>query len=210
MSKQKGAGRQGQSGNVVFDLGEEAYRARSRSDMSGGRGPLAGTYRPGAFSAGYRPWYARGQGGSAWNLGQRFGIPERLDSNQTLTGALLGTLGNRLVVRVVPQVLGTSSRLAAEAVAFGVGLIPFLANRNSWTAGVALPGLVFLAGALSEVALDAVGLPRPVLAGIGESRRAIGAMEAALAARQKLAEMAQRVRPSVGVPHRAAAYANAG
>lgn len=205
MKTKKGAGRKPQSGNIVLDLGEEAWRARDRQGMSGGAGPSGREHgRPQSGLGRFRPWWAgRREGGGTWELGRRMMIPERLETSQALTGALVGTVGNRVVVRLVPQILGTTSRLAAEAVAFGVGLIPFLAQRNSMTTGVALPGLLFLAGALSDFALDAVGLQRPVLAGLGESRRAIGAMESALAARQKLAEIQGRIRqpaPQYGAP----------
>lgn len=203
MNTKKGAGRKPQSGNIVLDLGEEAWRARDRRGMSGGATPQGRGYgRPQSGLGRFQPWWAgRREGGGGWELGRRMMIPERLETSQALTGAIAGTVGNRIAVRLVPQILGTTSRLAAEAVAFGVGLVPFLFQRNSMTTGIALPGLLFLAGALSDFALDAVGLPRPVLAGLGESRRAIGAMESALAARQKLADIQSRMRPPAPQPY---------
>jgi hypothetical protein len=206
MSKKEGAGRKASSGNVVLDLGEEVYTERRRSGMSGGASTL-GRYRSPQSGFGFRPWHA-GRGTGVWELGRKMQIPQTLTTSQTLTGAIAGTVGGRVVVRLVPQILGTTSRLAAEAVAFGVGLIPFLVQRNSMTAGIALPGLVFLTGALADFALDAVGMQRPVLAGLGESRRAVGAMESALAARQKLAEIQSRIRPPAAQQYaqQAAAY----
>lgn len=189
--QKKGAGRHAGTGNVTIDLGEEidkklraAVGADRPSYRPGGYRP--GQYRPGMFG-GYRPWYASSHGGR-WNLGDKLGLPETMVTSQALTGALLGIVGSRALLRVTPEVIASSSRLAHEAIAFAVGLVPLLIKRNSMTMGVALPGFVFLGGALVDWGLDSVGVRRPVLSGGARSGQ-----DAALSARQKLEALRGRM-----------------
>lgn len=193
MAKGKNAGRKA-DGNITIDLGEEIGKTLRSSGMAGSEkrsslsrpgyraGALGAKYRPAMF--GYRPLFG-GSGFGRSFLGAK--MPVSVNTQDTLTGGLLGTVGNRLVVRFVPGIIGTNSRLAVEAVAFGVGLVPFLVRPNSTTVGVALPGLVFLAGSLADYLLDQVAGPGPALQG---SR---GSASAAAAARQRLAELHQRI-----------------
>lgn len=201
---QKGAGRDGK-GNVTIDLGETIEKKLRAASMSGGAGKgslsrpgyRSGGYRPGMYG-GYRPWYASrfSSSGGNWALGQRLGLPESLKTSDALTGIGLGIAGGRALVRVTPDIIKTDSKLAHEAIAFGVGLVPLLAKRNSLTMGVALPGAVFLGGAVVDWLLDQVGMVKPALRGSGAPRQ--GA-DAALAARQKLADIQARIRPA-GAP----------
>lgn len=185
---QKGAGRQAGSGNVTIDLGEEIDKKLRSATLAGkGRGhrPVArsGGYRPGMFGGGYRPWYA--SSASRWSLGAREMLPRTMDTWTALTGIALGTIGSRALIRVTPDIVtGTRSRLAHEAIAFGVGLIPLLVKKNSMTMGVALPGVVFLGGAVVDYVLDALGVPRRALSGATGS-------DASYAARQKLERLAE-------------------
>jgi hypothetical protein len=199
---QKGAGRDAGKGNVTIDLGETIEKKLKAAGMAGGahKGSLSrqgyrpGGYRPGMFG-GYRPWYASrfSSSGGSWALGQRLGLPEQLKTSDALTGIGLGIAGGRALVRVTPDIIKTDSRLAHEAIAFGVGLVPLLAKRNSLTMGVALPGAVFLGGAVVDWLLDQVGMGKPALrGGAGAPRQ--GA-DAAFAARQKLADIQARIRP---------------
>lgn len=200
-------------GNVVVDLGEKIDGVIRRSKMAG---PAASKFRMGArpglaprhaFLLGHRPGMVRspfrrpmlgagwrpGYAPARWELGTKLGIPEQLNTGQAMGGALIGTLGNRLLVRVVPGVVNLTSRLAVEAIAFGVGLIPFLAKRNSVTTGVALPGVVFLAGSLADYAYDLVGVAKPALTGAQVGAKAV---DQAAAARQRLQALQSRLRPA--------------
>lgn len=207
MKKSSGAGRK-TDGNITVDLGEKLDRVIRTASMAGKGAQIgsrgkpgyrpAGSYRPGMWGMGaYRPWYSQKSG---FNLGKILDYPQSLSTNDALTGALLGTAGNRLVARFVPDIIPTNSRLAVDAIAFGVGLIPLLAKPNAMTVGVALPGLVFLAGSLSDMLLDMVGMARPALSG---GHGGSPAHLQAQAARQRLAEVQARInRQAVpaGVP----------
>jgi hypothetical protein len=234
----KGAGRKSDSGNVIVDLGEEldkkiryavgdARRDVEKTEIgrpggyrpgmfggyrSGGYRP--GGYRPGMFG-GYRPWYAdresRGGGGT---LGMAF-LNEPVKPVSMLGGLALGVIGNRSLMRVTPDIIGTSMPLAHTGIAFVVGLIPALVKPNNITIGVAIPGAVYFAGSLVDWAFNKAGIKQP-LAGLagGEASQAHpqqrqGA-DAALAARQKLADLQNRIQPAAqqlaGNP-RAVAYA---
>lgn len=155
-------------------------------------GMVRSPFRRPMLGAGWRPGYAASQ----WTLGAKLGIPEQLNTGQMLGGSLLGVLGNRLLVRVTPGIVNLNSRLAVEAIAFGVGLIPFLAKRNSLTTGVAVPGLVFLAGSLADYAYDLVGVAKPALSGakVGAQQPAV---DQASAARQRLQALQSRLRRPV-------------
>jgi hypothetical protein len=194
--------RPGLASRHAFLLGSRPGMARSpfhRPTMGSGRGmirrPMMGSgremFRRPTMGAGWRPGYASTQ----WTLGAKLGIPEQLNTGQALGGTLIGTLGNRLLVRVVPGVVNLNSKLAVEAIAFGIGLIPFLAKRNSITTGVALPGVVFLAGSLADYAYDLVGVAKPVLSG---AKVGAPAGDQAAAARQRLQALQSRIqRPAV-------------
>lgn len=201
---QKGAGRSAGTGNVTIDLGEAIDKKLRSAGMAGrgaltrpqyrpgGQRPGGGMYRPGMYG-GYRPWYASQFGSGRFGLGGVLGLPSTVqNTTKMLTGALLGIAGNRALVRVTPELIATGSRVVHEAIAFGVGLIPLLAKKNDMTLGVALPGFVFLAGSVADWALDTVGVRRPALQGAGSPR---GGHDAALAARQRLEAMRQRVTP---------------
>lgn len=183
---QKSAGRK-KDGNVVVDMGEKFDQLLSKAGISG---KVQSAYRPGSLGQSWRPSYA--QAGSSSSLGERLGIPQSLNTGQAMGGALLGTVGNRLVGRLVPSVISTTSKLAVDAIAFGVGIIPFLAKRNSLTTGIALPGVIFLAGSLADYALDLAGVPKPALSGSDSPR--ISAAEQAMAARQRLASLHARLQ----------------
>jgi hypothetical protein len=183
--------------------------AGNRPGMFGG--PRAGAfsaYRPGMFG-GYRPWYSR-FGGRPW-LGQeaaaaavpyappgRWGLlPAQLQQVKTtelLTGMAFGVLGNRALVRLTPLLFKPAagekpSKLLHEALAFGAGLVPLLFKRNPTTLGVAVPGAVIFAASLVDKLYDAINLPKADLAGGDGAPR----VDAALAARQKLAAIQQRI-----------------
>jgi len=216
--KKKGNGAGGKKdGDYVIDLGEKidgvveskvrtAMAGPSKSSVSRPGFYRPGGYRPGMYGQGsYRPWYAS-QNRGGFDLGKIWPkYPQTLNSNQMLTGAALGILGNRLVARLVPSIIPTTSKLAVDAITFGVGIIPALARPNSMTIGLAVPGLVILGADLADMLLDAVGMAKPALAGSLGAPRAI---DQALAARQKLADVQARINrqapqamaPSRGVP----------
>lgn len=191
--------------------------------------------RPGLLGGGYRPWYSRSGGPSIGSrlgrpgssLGSRFGrrpwlgqeamawvpgtsafqiIPASLRQVATgnlLTGLGLGLLGNRALVRLTPQLWPNPNRLMHEGIAFAAGLIPMLFQRNAATLGVALPGAVYFGGTLVDRLFTWIGIPSATLAG-AQNENSAGA-NAALAARQKLAAIQNRiqspaVQPNRGVP----------
>lgn len=187
-SQEKRAGSRRADGNITIDLGESIEKKLAAAGMSGAKRAGAarkGEYRPGMF--GYRPFYASPRP----SLGAKLGLPETVNVSQALTGALVGTLGNRVLRWVVPGILGSGSALTVNAVNFGVGLVPFLAQRNSMTLGIAIPGLVYLAGSLADWAIEKtniLGAP-PALRGSGR----LSSADAQTAARQKLADIQQRL-----------------
>lgn len=156
-------------------------------------------YRPGMF--GHRPWYSRF--GRPW-LGQEtavvtsdrtrtYLIPEAVRQVKTaelLTGAGLGLVGNRALVRLTPLLWKNNSLLLHEGLAFVLGAIPLLFKRNAVTLGVALPGAFYLGGTLVDMVFDWVKMPKPTLAG-GEAAHA--AQDATWQARQKLAAVQNRI-----------------
>lgn len=216
MSKaSKSAGRS-KGGNVpvnVFDLGEKidkkldmtiADKLREAGLRTGVGKTSSGNVKPGAFGGykpamfgGYRPWYSRfGRPG----LGQEVVterkftlIPTTLQTTKTtevLTGLGLGLLGNRALVRVTPALWKNDSKLLHEGLAFVAGVIPMIFKRNGTTLGVAVPGAVMLGGTLLDKLFDAIlGPPSLSLKGAEGAPRA----DAALAARQKLAVIQQRI-----------------
>jgi len=216
---QKGAGRPSgsASGNVTIDLGETIDKklraaglrtgvgkgSSSAKAIPGRPGALA-SYRPGMFG-GFRPWYSRlgrplmGQDvmapGKAWTL-----IPtaiQQVKTTEVFTGLGLGLLGNRALVRLTPMLWRNDSRLLHEGLAFVAGLAPMLFKRNATTLGVAVPGAVFLGGSLLDLLFNAVGLkPGMELKGGEGAPRS----DAAMAARQKLAAIQQRINLAQAQP----------
>ncbi len=201
-------------GNVThIDLGEkfdsmlrdEALKLAGTKGKSA-KGARSGGYRPGMYGgyrpgmSGYRPWHpSRMSGGK---LGALMRLPGgiRETSKDLFTGGLIGTAGNRVLAWVAPGILKTNSKLAVEAVAFGVTLVPYVVKQNVTTFGIALPGFFFFLGALADSAIgatDLLGAP-PVLSGPQRTQRSPQPHETAvLAARRKLAEAQQRMQRPV-------------
>lgn len=184
-------------------------KARGANVTTGSKGSrFSGGYRPGMYG-GYRPSWANrfssGLGSGDWKLGAILRLPDSLKTTgkDLLVGGLVGTVANRVVAWVAPGLLKTQSKLATEAIGFAVGLIPYLVKQNAMTVGVALPGLFFLAGALTEWGIGKTNLlgAKPALAGATPALAGNG--DAVLAARRKLAEVQARIaaaRQSAGVP----------
>lgn len=175
-------------------------KARGANVTSASRSSrFSGGYRPGMYG-GYRPSWANrfssGLGAGSWKLGDMLKLPESLKvtGKDLLVGGLVGTVANRVVTWVVPGLVKTQSKLATEAIGFAVGLIPYLVKQNAMTVGVALPGLFFLAGSLTEWAIGKTNLlgAKPALSG-GVPALAGGNTDAVLAARRKLAEVQARI-----------------
>jgi hypothetical protein len=156
----------------------------------GGRPALgSGFGRP--ISGGFRPFSSRfspSVGGSMLK-----GVQSSVNTLELLAGAGVGVVGNRALMRVTPSLafLGTKE-LVHATVAFVVGLIPALVRQNSVTLGVAVPGAVVLAGALVDTALTAINIQKPVLSGLNQNRQGV---DAAMAARQRLADIQARLSP---------------
>lgn len=159
---------------------------------------FSGGYRPGMYG-GYKPSWANrfssGLGSGDWKLGAILKLPDSLKTTgkDLLVGGLVGTVANRVVAWVAPGLLKTQSKLATEAVGFAVGLIPYLVKQNAMTVGVALPGLFFLAAAVTEWGIGKSNLlgAKPALAGVTPALAGNG--DAVLAARRKLAEVQARI-----------------
>ena len=199
-------------GNVTtIDLGEkfdsvireEALKLAGAKGKGGPKSAKSAGYRPGMYGGyrpgmgGYRPWHpSRMSGGK---LGALMKLPSgiRETSKDLFTGGLIGTAGNRVLAWVAPGILKTNSKLAVEAVAFGVTLIPYVVKQNVTTFGIALPGFFFFLGALADSAISATDLlgPKPALA--GPQRPQHSHQEAVLAARRKLAEAHQKMQRPV-------------
>lgn len=232
---QKGAGQKA-SGNITVDLGEAIDKklrsaiGEARKDVSGPakmagyRPGMFGGYRPGGGSGlnrfssrssfgrpslgsggSFRPWYAdRETRFGKLGLGA-LGVQSEVKTWDMLTGAAIGVIGNRALVRVSPDIIKKDSALLHNAIAFVVGVIPALVKQNSITLGVAVPGAVFLAGSMVDWALDAIGINKPALKGSeGAPKQGV---DQALAARQRLVEIQQRIQPRPAVAAPARAYA---
>lgn len=189
--------------------------SQSPAKAQAGAPGLFGGYRPNASSSpgGYRPWYSRfgrpwmGQEGAAPAISPRAFtlIPPaiaQVKTTEVLTGVGLGIIGNRAVVRTTSYFWrSNNSRLLHEGIAFVAGLIPVFVKRNATTLGVAIPGAVFLGGTIVDLLLDLVKMPHPALQGSEGSPQAAGGADAALAARQKLAAIQQRMQqPQAAAP----------
>lgn len=198
MAKAKTAGHKPANGNITVDLGEAIEKRLRGTGMSGSKKGSKG-YRPGKFGS-YRPAFASGKLSGRWELGAKIGLPATLNAKDAVTGALVGTVGNRVLRMVTPKVTKLTNPIAVDAINFGVGIVPFLAKPNSMTVGIAIPGLVYLAGSLADYAIDKTALlgERPPLK-MGSRQ---GALDAAMAARQRLADIQARI----GQQTRAAQY----
>lgn len=184
------------------------------SGPSGNRKPgsalqqrVSGGYRPGMYG-GYRPWYAERMAGMGdWKLGAMFKLPMevRQAAKGLFTGGLIGVVADRTLAWVIPGILKTQNRLATEGVAFGVTLLPYLVKQNTWTLGMALPGLFAFTGALVEAGIGWTGLlgPKPMLSGTNAAASPAAHAAAVASARQKLAEANARMagaRAQAGAP----------
>jgi hypothetical protein len=206
----------GGGGNVTeIDLGEKVSESirqevADQVRMAGGekRGNVtqprpvsrlsrfSGGYRPGMYG-GYRPsWADRSSlSGGGWKLGEFLKLPEQIKSagKDLLVGGLVGTVANRVVAWVAPGLVKTDSKLATEAIGFAVGIVPYLVKQNVTTLGVALPGFFFLAGSLAEYAIGKTNLlgAKPALSGPAQMSQQ--AADPVIAARQKIAEVQNRI-----------------
>lgn len=178
---------------------------------SGSRPGSPGGSRPGMFG-GYRPWYAdRDSRVSGGVLGMKF-LTEPVKPVAMLGGLALGVIGNRALMRVTPDIINTTMEIAHTGIAFIVGIIPALVKPNSITVGVALPGAVYFAGSLVDWAMNKMNIKdtRKTMTGTEAPAQQRGGADSALAARQKLADLQQRIQPApqqfAGNP-RAVAYA---
>ncbi len=212
------------AGNVTtLDFGEkfdavirdEAMKLAGRKSDGGSGSPsrptpsrfTPGSYRPGMYGGhrpgmgSYKPWYASRMGAGDWKLGAMMRLPEGIKSasKELFTGGLIGTAGNRVLAWVAPGILKTQSKLAVEAVAFGVTLIPYVVKQNVTTFGIALPGFFFFLGALADSAIGATNLlgAKPNLSAPQGQRSQHTHQEAVLAARRKLAEAQGRMQRPV-------------
>lgn len=195
----------GLAGGQRTEVGRPPFGLRSGSRFGGrflGRPSLG---RP-ALGAGYRPWFANrrpwmGDNGALALPGSAMFqiIPtaiRQVVTAELLTGLGLGILGNRALMRLTPQLWATQkNQLLHEGIAFAAGLVPLLFKRNATTLGVALPGAVYIGGSLIDMLFTAVGMPVATLQGAQPSR--ISGSDAALAARQKLAAIQQRIQTPV-------------
>lgn len=197
--------------NSEVELAEVGQSTRMAGPSSKGRSGnvprFAGNYRPGMYG-GYRPSWSRfgaGLGAGDWKLGEFLKLPQSMKTTakDLLVGGLVGTVANRVVTWVAPGLVKTDSKLAAEAIGFAVGLVPYLVKQNPTTVGVALPGLFFLAGALTEYAIGRTNLlgAKPVLGG---GAPLMGRSDPVLAAREKLAQVHNRIaqarQQAAGIP----------
>lgn len=224
----KGAGRRdGGSGNITVDLGEAIDR-KLRSVEGGARGKdvprraevgrpggYAGSYRPGGYRpgsgyrpgmfGGYRPWYASREARFG-SMGRPFmgaGGTASVNIGHLVGGMAVGALGNRALVRVTPELIKVDSAVLHDGLAFIVGLIPLLAKQNSMTVGVAIPGAVFLAGSLLDWTMNKLNIKKgPSSIGSPEApaSRPQGGIDAALSARQKLADLQSRIQHAPSAP----------
>ena len=193
----------------LAEVGQPARMAGPSAKSRGNVSRFAGGYRPGMYG-GYRPSWSRfgggaGLGASDWKLGEFLKMPQslRTTAKDLLVGGLVGTVANRVVTWVAPGLVKTDSRLAAEAIGFAVGIVPYLVKQNPMTVGVALPGLFFLAGALTEYAIGKSNLlgAKPALSGGALMGRS--SSDPVLAAREKLAAVHNRIaaaRQQAGIP----------
>lgn len=218
-SKPKVAGRSA-SGNVTVDLGEAIEKkirnAGLRRTEVAGVGPSwrtgrTSSFRPGMYG-GYRPWLGRfsrpwlGQEGVLAPVTRSL-LP--VEIRTVKTGSLIGGLGlgivaNRILMRISPMLWKNPSLMLHEGIAFVAGLLPVLIQRSATTVGLAVPGAVALGGSLVDLLLNLANVPQPALSGSAGSQR-VG--DASSAARQRLAQIQQRIQAPRPVQQRAVAQA---
>jgi hypothetical protein len=215
------------AGNVtVVDLGEDIDKHLNRridqklkaagvaeipsKEKMAGPGYRAGGYRPGMF--GHRPWYADRESKFGHAMGssyaERFRGLSRPNLAHMAVGAGIGGLGIAGLMRVTPDIVKSDLAMVHSGLAFLVGLVPVLAKPNSYTLGVALPGTVALGLSIFNWGLDALGISKPALRGIGGPAAAPRAgLDAAVSARDKLAQVHGRMtsRPGAQAPQAAPA-----
>jgi len=187
MAKVKGKSSRGPDGNVTFDLGEALERRLREGGMAGGK-------------LGARPtgMGAHGWGFSGPSLGQKLGIPTHVNTGRMVGGGLLGAVGNRILRRVTPTILGTNSELAVDGVNALAGVVPFFFAKNDMTVGIALPGVLQLAFDLADAGLDALGMTKPALA--GDQRYPRAAANPAAAVRDRLQHLRGALAPRAAQP----------
>ena len=193
-----GSAKPREDGNVRSEIGHPSYRP-------GGYRPGMYGYRPGSFG-GYRPWYASREGrlgGGSPFIGAG-GVIEKVQIGHMVGGITIGVIGNRALVRVTPDIIKVDYAVVHDAIAFIVGLIPVLAKPNSLTVGVALPGTVFLAGSLADWVMNALKIKKgpSSIGSPGDSALAPRpqGVDAALSARQKLADVHSRMTSQQQAP----------
>ena len=191
MGKVKGKASRGPDGNVTIDLGEALERRLREGGMAGAHGRGLGA-RPHGMGA-------HGWGFSAPSLGAKLGIPTHVNTGRMVGGGLLGAVGNRLLRRVTPSILGTDSELAVDGVNALVGVVPFFFAKNDMTVGIALPGVLQLAFDLADAGLDALGMTKPALQG---DRRYLPrqAPSPAAAVRERLQNLRGALAPRAAQP----------
>ena len=156
----------GRGGNVVVDLGEEIDALIQGKKGLGAHGSKASWQSRfgGGGSLGYgKPGVHRSQ------LGMAIDMPAAVDPVQLLGGTLIGAGVNRILYRAIPAIAGgrITSELLVNGISAGIGVLPyFLARKNSFAVGFAIPGLLTLVNSLFDAVLNAVRiLPKPALTG---------------------------------------------
>ncbi len=177
------AGRTSQ-GNVTIDLGESLERRLAAGGMAGGKGK-------GKASLGGAPKWKPPWAGES--LGAKFGLTKSVHLGKMLGGAALGAIGNRVLRRATPGIVGSDSELLVDGINALVGVVPlfFKATRNEVTYGVAIPGLVQVAFDLTDAGLDMVGVAPVALVGARKPARIAGPQGGAA---QRLTAMRDRLR----------------
>lgn len=196
-------------GNVtVVDLGEEVDKHMSRKidqklraagvetgvqkEKMAGSGYRSGGFRPGMF--GQRPWYADRQNRFGMTMGasysERWRGLMRPNLGHAAIGALIGGLVDAGLLRVTPDVIKSQSGLLNTGLVAVLGLVPVFVKPNSYTLGVAIPGVTLLGLSIINYAMDSLGVKKSALSGAGPA----AGLEAAMSARQKLAQTHQAMQ----------------
>lgn len=183
MSKKKGKAGRTRPGNVTLDLGETLERRLAGGGMAGGK-----NYRPGMGAPWRPPWAQEGQ-----TLGAKLGLSRNVNLGRAMGGAALGALGNRVLRRVTPGIIGSNSELLVDGLNAFAGIVPLFFKRNDVTYGIAIPGVLQVAFDLADAGLDMIGVAKPALEGSRGPVRVAGNP----AGRQRLIDMRNRLRPQV-------------
>jgi hypothetical protein len=110
-----------------------------------------------------------------------------------VSGLAIGVLANRALMRGSPDVVKTDIEVVHTGILFGLGVIPLLVKPNAITLGVAIPGAVYFAGSLVDWMMNKAGIRKPALSGDAPAQAPRQGMDQALAAREKMAQMQQRI-----------------